>query len=159
MIYSFYFYLGSCLHYYKEYQRGLGEDSKNQTNLLIFALIGAVLTTIHVVGGFDNAWILNLVFFLAAVIDVVVLWEVILRCKTLKLSKATLNIDNHGMGIYLFQTEIMALVAKVLTGVGNYFAVWIITFFVGLVGAYALTSLIRKSHLTALIGEYKLKRI
>jgi hypothetical protein len=159
MIYSFYFYLGTYLHYIKDCQGACREKRKDNARLLIFALIGVVLTTVHVVSKFDNEWFSNFVLFFAAVIDVIAMWEAITRCKNLKLPKALLNIDNHGMGIYLFQTEIMALVAKALIGIDNYFIVWVITFLAGLVGSYILTDLVRKLHLRALIGEYKPKRI
>ena len=159
MIYSFYFYLGAYLHYERECHINSESERQSKINILLLTILGIVLTTVHVGCHFDEEWFSNLILFLSAVIDVVAAWKVIENYRIAELPKGILKVDNHGMGIYLFQTEIMALIARVCTGFDNYFIVWIITFLAGLIGSYLLTDLVRKMHLTALIGEYRPKKL
>lgn len=144
LMYNFYFFLGTVVHYY--YQKL--SDIPKWVPIASFLLFGN-LSALSII---ENKYINTVLVMMAAICAIISAYLV-----TDKYIHKTPNhlitlLDSYSMGIYLFHTPIIRIVAYYM---GNHSPIIIIlaTFIIGLMSSILLTLLVRKLHLGFIIGE------
>ena len=144
LMYNFYFYLGTCIHYYYN-----SVIKRNKIFLMGVFLISAVTVS---AGMIDSKYFRCILVMIAAISAIHVTYAVTDKYRCSAPSKSIEVLDDYSYGIYLFHTPIIELIATHMRG-AQALLIILATFFAGLILSMILTKLIRTVHLNFILGE------
>lgn len=150
MVYNFYFFIGIVIN---EHFDKLLKIRKTTINFLCILTI--CLTSFQLFFKIEEKNILMpLLSITIALTDIVIIYFLTSHLRNSQISELISVMDHHGMGIYLFHTEFIQVLALITVDLPRELA-WLCTFFVSFLLAFLLTYLLKKMGVKMILDEFK----
>lgn len=152
MVYNFYFFIGIVINKYFDKILNL----KKHISVFLFGL--TLCTTVFLVFSqlADIIMLDALLHIGVALVDIVIIYALTAPLRNRQISEWISVMDKHGMGIYLFHTGFIQLLAKITAGLPINLA-WLCIFIGSFLLSFFMTFLFKKVGIKMILGEFRPK--